>query len=213
MSVNAKMTAIADEIRTLSGTTEAMGLDAMATHIGEANDEVDSQVELLAQAVASLEGKASGGGSGEDVTAETDEYTAKLELLGTAIAELEAELEGKASGGSSSESVETCTVNITMSSGFGSESYGALVYENETYAVKCFTPVGSDRQPQYPITINNVVCNSMLHIHLSALEPSANVSGNCQWVNDNNSSFTHLYFLLSANAGETITIDLYDNDD
>lgn len=62
-NVNTKMTAIADEIRTLSGTTEAIGLDAMASHIGEANNEVDSQVELLAQAVAALEGKASGGSS------------------------------------------------------------------------------------------------------------------------------------------------------
>lgn len=63
MSVNSKMTALADEIRVLSGTTEAMGLDAMEAHVGEANDEVASQVELLAQAVAALQGKA--GGSAE----------------------------------------------------------------------------------------------------------------------------------------------------
>lgn len=56
------LTNIADEIRTLSGTTASMGLDAMKTHIEDANSEVDSQVELLAQAVAALEGKASGGG-------------------------------------------------------------------------------------------------------------------------------------------------------
>lgn len=61
MSVNSKMTALADEIRELSGTTGTMGLDAMATHIEDANAEVDNQVELLAQAVAALEGKASGG--------------------------------------------------------------------------------------------------------------------------------------------------------
>lgn len=36
--------------------------------------------------------------TGEDVTAETNEYTAKLEALETAITELEAELQGKASG-------------------------------------------------------------------------------------------------------------------
>ena len=41
MSINSKMTAIANEIRELSGTTGAMGLDAMATHISEANDTID----------------------------------------------------------------------------------------------------------------------------------------------------------------------------
>ena len=56
------LTAIADEVRTLSGTTELMGLDDMATNVGEANTEIDNQVELLAQAVAALEGKASGSG-------------------------------------------------------------------------------------------------------------------------------------------------------
>lgn len=57
-TVNSKMTALADEIRILSGTTDPMGLDAMTEHISDANDEVDAQVELLAQAVSVLEGKA-----------------------------------------------------------------------------------------------------------------------------------------------------------
>ena len=51
MSVNTKMTAIADEIRTLSGTTGTMGLDAMATNVNSANTKVDSQSDLLAQIV------------------------------------------------------------------------------------------------------------------------------------------------------------------
>lgn len=61
MSVNTKMTAIADEIRTLSGTTGTMGLDAMATNVNSANTKVDSQSDLLAQIVAALEAKGANG--------------------------------------------------------------------------------------------------------------------------------------------------------
>lgn len=49
MSVNSKMTALADEIRELSGASEALGLDAMANHISETNTEVATQADLIAQ--------------------------------------------------------------------------------------------------------------------------------------------------------------------
>ena len=58
MSVSTKMTAIADEIRILSGTDETMGLDGMASNISEANEEILSQADLLTQLTAALEGKA-----------------------------------------------------------------------------------------------------------------------------------------------------------
>lgn len=68
ISVKTKMTAIADEIRVLSGTTGAMGLDAMASNVGEANGKVTTQVDLIEQIQTALEGKtAVGGGSGEAV--------------------------------------------------------------------------------------------------------------------------------------------------
>ena len=57
MSVNSKMTALADEIRELSGTTEKIGLDDMTTHVANANTEIDDQTALLEQAIAALEGK------------------------------------------------------------------------------------------------------------------------------------------------------------
>lgn len=57
MSVNTKMTAIADEIRVLSGATDPLGLDEMATHVEDANTEITEQEDLLGQIVAALVGK------------------------------------------------------------------------------------------------------------------------------------------------------------
>lgn len=61
MSVNSKMTELADEIRELSGTIETMSLDAMKNHVNEANTEVATQADLIAQITSALEGKAGGG--------------------------------------------------------------------------------------------------------------------------------------------------------
>jgi len=68
MSVNSKLTAIADEIRVLSGTEEAMGLDAMATHVQAANNEIELQSGLLVELEAVLNGKAAGGAESELVS-------------------------------------------------------------------------------------------------------------------------------------------------
>jgi hypothetical protein len=48
MSVNSKMTALADEIRELSGTEDTMGLDAMANRVGEANTDISTEADLIA---------------------------------------------------------------------------------------------------------------------------------------------------------------------
>lgn len=49
MSVHSKMTAIADEIRTLSGKTDTMGLDVMASSVQDANSEITTQYGLLVE--------------------------------------------------------------------------------------------------------------------------------------------------------------------
>lgn len=66
-TVKDKMTALADEIRILSGTTDAMGLDAMKNNVADANDAIDEQEDLIAQIASALEGKAAGGGNSENI--------------------------------------------------------------------------------------------------------------------------------------------------
>lgn len=57
MSVNSAMTAIADKIRTLLGTSDTMGLDNMSTNLQTAVTTVDTQTDLITQIEAALEGK------------------------------------------------------------------------------------------------------------------------------------------------------------
>ena len=63
------LTAIADKIRVLSGTEDAMGLDDMVEHVGEANTDVVTEAGLIEQIASALEGKAGGNGSGANVEA------------------------------------------------------------------------------------------------------------------------------------------------
>lgn len=63
-TVNEKMTAIAEEIRTLSGTTEAMGLDTMASTLNTENanfeNNLSTQGDLISQIQSALQNKSLG---------------------------------------------------------------------------------------------------------------------------------------------------------
>lgn len=82
MSVNTKMTALADEIRTLSGTTDKLGLDAMKSNVNEANGEIEGQEDLIAQISAALEGKATGGGSSSGIQLVNGTFTVESAVTG-----------------------------------------------------------------------------------------------------------------------------------
>ena len=58
------LTSMADKIRVLSGTSGTMTTAQMDSKIGEANTEVASQANLIAQIVSALENKGTGSGSG-----------------------------------------------------------------------------------------------------------------------------------------------------
>jgi len=62
MSINSKMTALADEIRELSGTTITKSIDSMTADVDAANTEISEQMDLIAQISTALDGKASASG-------------------------------------------------------------------------------------------------------------------------------------------------------
>jgi hypothetical protein len=105
-SANEKLTALANEVRELSGTTTTKGIDTMISDIDAANAEIAGQVELISQITAALEGKA-GGTASEDLNAELTEYAS----LNT---EFEEVINSLPSAGSSGTNVETC--NLTFNS-------------------------------------------------------------------------------------------------
>ena len=78
-SLKQTLTAIADEIRVLSGTTEPMGLDAMTEHVSEANDSVSTESDLITQITNALEGKSAV--SVETCSIHNVEYTAPITII------------------------------------------------------------------------------------------------------------------------------------
>lgn len=107
-NVNEKLTALADEIREISGTTDKLGIDEMTSTLNAENTNFNTnltaQDNLIEQIKSALQGKAvSGGAGGEDVTAETNAYTEKITQLTTAVTALEEELANKAGTGSSTK--------------------------------------------------------------------------------------------------------------
>ena len=71
-SFNEKMTALADEVRELSGTTSSKSIDAMTTDIQDANSAIVEQVNLISQISALVQTKANPPSGGITPTGDID---------------------------------------------------------------------------------------------------------------------------------------------
>lgn len=61
-TINEKMTALAEEIRELSGTSSVKTIDNMTSDVAEANGDIEQQIGIIDQIRVALAGKASGSG-------------------------------------------------------------------------------------------------------------------------------------------------------
>lgn len=115
------------------------------TQLQTNNTELSSLIEVL-------RGKATGGSSGlEDVTEETETYTAKLNELTNAVTALENELNGKAGIGGAS--FETCTVCVYAF--YLSE----VTYTDETGTLKTIRvpSLGGDAETEITVVKNTLL--------------------------------------------------------
>ena len=145
----------------------------------------------------------------EDVAEETETYTDSLGELESVINSLPEA--GGSSGGSAS--VETCTVVVTVT--YPLYGASATCYENGE-----FIPIAiSVSQGNQASTINNVVCGSCVTVAdcIPSAMPGYTVE-NAELIQasyygiSGNSSYPVYPFKITAAAGETATITIYDND-
>ena len=104
MSVNSKMAAIADKIRTLLGISGTMGLDDMSSNLGAAVNECDAQADLIARLKGAI---------GENVSKTANEVAEQATL----IAEIKTALEGKAGGGTVLPALDNPATSADMAEG------------------------------------------------------------------------------------------------
>lgn len=150
MTFSEKMTAIANKIRTLSGTSGALGLDAMATNIENANTEIGEQAEIIEQIITGLSNKVSG----------VENLDEEISTQDTLIEQIQTALEGKVvPGGGGVDTpdtltLNTCTLHITNNSATSVGQFISATCLGETNII-------TNTKDNQNNTITNVLCNSI----------------------------------------------------
>ena len=152
MSVNEKMTALADEIRELSGTTSKKGLDAMASDVNAANTEIGSQVDLIAQLAAVVNNLPTAGGTpvlqDKTVTPTTSTQTVTADAGYDGLDTVTVNAMPTATQATPSISVSTSgliTASATQTAGYVSAGTKSATKQLTTQAAKTITPSTSSQ--------------------------------------------------------------------
>lgn len=216
------LTSIADEIRELSGTTTAMGLDDMTSNLGEANDEVVSQSELIEDIIAALEGKAIAEPKLQDKTVVPSAVTQTITA--------DSGYDGMSSVmvyGDSNLLAENIAAGKTIFGIVGTASSGgdvgkctAIISTNTSFAV-IYSLVDKNNNVSTTWTTESTTnhtiitaSNSYIFVPVISTIPGYNISGQAEFITTLSGYSAHrtMVFKITAADGETVTITCYDDD-
>lgn len=117
------------------------------------------------------------------------------------IDQIQAALEGKAAA-----SVETCTVVIQQSGGALLRAFGATCFDGKDFYPE--RDIATSNEIEMPHTIENVVCGTLLYVHIGAIMPNSSIVGGTSL-----GIYTGaVCYQITANPGETATITIREDD-
>ena len=146
MTVNTKMKAIADEVRDLTGATSTLTLDAMASNLSDANDEVSSQADLIAEIVSALESKVAGSEpelQEKTITPTTSSQSVTPDTGYDGLSKVTVNAMPTATQATPSISVDSAgkiTASVTQSAGYVSAGTKSATKQLTTQSAKTITP-------------------------------------------------------------------------